>query len=664
MIPKVTRGAQMGGLLAYLAGPGDENEHTNPHIVAGHPSVLGLGFDGELPIAQARIVAREIDAPRRAFGTVVTVPNYLRDAQGRTIIDADGRAFVNPLEPKRDGNVWHCSLSLHADEDQLPDEKWAAIAREFIDLMEFSGDRAGRADARWVAVRHGLSARGNDHIHIAASVIREDGTRVNTYRDFARAQDACKVLEQRHGLRVVLGRHDGRTTRGYHRAQVDGAARAAGIPRGEAKQAMRTATIEPDRDTVERIVRASLAASRSEAEFVRTLRSQGVLFRRSRDPRTDEIRGWCVGLRPPPGGRGSSSGRRRPPIMPGGGSIAADLTLPRLRNQWDDSPEDRAAAEQAWREAEDALARYLSGDESAIPARPQPLPDAVRRVATPSRRDINAAIGELERWANTFTSIPAHDTVAFTAAARQAAGVLSAWSLAYEAKPGVIARAARTLSMYAQTPAHQDAPLPPWQRRNSASGWAVILLASRQQANPTLANVAVLHQIGRTVDAISRAAFTAGEVARARQLAALSTGELTQIQRQFAAVGAGSTSAPIRRADDPAQVARTAFGAPADEAPDFEMPDGDIPQRGRRSTEDRDQPREGVDPTRFGWLRRTTGPVAPDPEAGPDPYQHGEDPTAPETGRNTEATRDRDQQAGPHRQPPRAPDRDRDDRER
>ncbi|MET8427772.1 hypothetical protein [Nocardia sp. NPDC004860] len=625
--------------------------------------MLDLGFGGELTVGQARAIAREIDAPRRAFGTVVTVPNYLRDAGGRTIIDAEGRPVVNPLQPKRDGNVWHCSLSLHADEGQLPDEKWAAIAREFMDLVEFSGDQAGRADARWVAIRHGLSASGNDHIHIAASAVREDGTRVNTYRDFARTQDACKQLEQKYGLRMVLGRHDGRTTRGYHLAQVYAAARAAGIPRGEAKQAMRTTTIEPDRDTIERIVRASLAASRGEAEFVRTLRSQGVLFRRSRDPRTDEIRGWCVGLRPPTGGRGGSSGRRRPPIMPGGGSIASDLTLPRLRHQWDDNVEERAAAEQAWAEAEDALARYLRGDESAIPARPQTLPAAVRRVAPPSRRDINAAIGELERWANTFTSVPVHDTVAFAAAARHAAGVLSAWSLAYEAKPGIMARAARTLSMYAHLPAHQDAPLPQWQRRNTASGWAVILLASRQHANPTLANLAVLHQIGRTVDAISRAAFTAGEVARARQLAALSAGELTQIHRQFASVGAQSTAtaAPARRTDDAAQIARAAFGESSD-AIDFEMPDGDIPSRGR-STGDCVQGREGIDPTRFGWMRRTTGPVTPDAEPTPDPYQHSDDTTAAETDRTTGPTRDRERDSDRHRQPPQTPDRDRNDRD-
>lgn len=664
MIPKVTRGGQIGDLMAYLAGPGEENEHENPHVVTGHSSVLDLGIDGELSIGQARAIGREIDAPRRALGTQVLVTNYLRDADGRTIIDAEGRPVVNPLEPKRDGNVWHCSLSLHADEGKLPDEKWAAIAQEFMDLMQFSGNSSGRSDARWVAIRHGLSVRGNDHIHIAASAVREDGTKVNTYKDFARAQAACKELEQRHGLRVVLGRHDGRTTRGYHRAQIYAAARTAGIARGEAKQAMRTATIEPERDTVERIVRASLAASRSEAEFVRTLRSQGVLFRRSRDPETGDVRGWCVGLRPPGSGRG---GGRRPPILPSGGAVASDLTLPRLRNNWDDTPGDRADADREWRAAEDALARYLRGDDSAVPVRSGPLPAAVQRAAPPSRRDINAAIAELERWASSFSSIPAHDTAAFAAAARQAAGVMSAWSLAFERKPGVMARAARTLSSYAQLPAHQDTRLPHWHRRNSASGWAVILLASRAHANPSLANLAVLHQIGRTVDAISRAAFAAGEVARARQLAALAAGELTEIHQRFASVGASSTAATATQTPpDAKRITRAAFGESAVRR-DFELPAGDVPHRGTEARGDR--LRGGVDPTRFGRRRRTTGPVTPNSEPALDPYQYGsEDAAASETGRRVKPPRghDRDQQAGPHRQPPQSPgrDRDRDDRGR
>ena len=35
MIPNVTKGGRMGGLLSYLVGPGKRNEHTDPHLVAG-----------------------------------------------------------------------------------------------------------------------------------------------------------------------------------------------------------------------------------------------------------------------------------------------------------------------------------------------------------------------------------------------------------------------------------------------------------------------------------------------------------------------------------------------------------------------------------------------------------------------------------------------------
>ena len=34
MIPNITRGARVGGLLRYLYGPGKREEHTNPHLVA------------------------------------------------------------------------------------------------------------------------------------------------------------------------------------------------------------------------------------------------------------------------------------------------------------------------------------------------------------------------------------------------------------------------------------------------------------------------------------------------------------------------------------------------------------------------------------------------------------------------------------------------------
>ncbi len=66
--------------------------------------------------------------------------------------------------------------------------------------------------------------------------------------------------------RVMLGRHDGRPTRGATAPRCTPLPALRGIAREEAKQAMRTATIEPGRETVERVVCASLIASLTESE--------------------------------------------------------------------------------------------------------------------------------------------------------------------------------------------------------------------------------------------------------------------------------------------------------------------------------------------------------------------------------------------------------------
>ena len=50
------------------------------------------------------------------------------------------------------GDVWHCALSLRAEEGQLSDEQWGRIAQQFMDRMDFT-DAGGKSPARWVAVR-------------------------------------------------------------------------------------------------------------------------------------------------------------------------------------------------------------------------------------------------------------------------------------------------------------------------------------------------------------------------------------------------------------------------------------------------------------------------------------------------------------------------------
>ena len=61
-------------------------------------------------------------------------------------------------------------------------------------------DIDGAKSSRWIAVHHGASKNGNDHIHLVVSMVREDGSKAGTHDDFHRAQVACRELEAEYGL--------------------------------------------------------------------------------------------------------------------------------------------------------------------------------------------------------------------------------------------------------------------------------------------------------------------------------------------------------------------------------------------------------------------------------------------------------------------------------
>ena len=122
--------------------------------------------------------------------------------------------------------MWHCSLSLRADDGPLGDEKWDAIAQEFAADKGFT-EESGKAPIRWVAVHHGVSMNGNDHIHIAATMVREDGTRWDgRFNDYKTAQTAARAIEAKYGLATVNGREFGTAVRGEKPAERANAQRA------------------------------------------------------------------------------------------------------------------------------------------------------------------------------------------------------------------------------------------------------------------------------------------------------------------------------------------------------------------------------------------------------------------------------------------------------
>ncbi|MEU5882842.1 hypothetical protein [Spirillospora sp. NPDC047279] len=276
MIAKVMRGERVEGLLRYLFGPGRSNEHVDARLVAGFcsPAELELGGGSGL---------------RRLEGLLKQPLALLGD-----------RNYRKP--------VWHVAVRAAPEDPILEDGQWAAVAREVMARTGLAP--AGDEDAvRWVAVRH-----ADDHIHLVATLARMDGVRPEVWNDGRRVRDACLAVERRFGLRRT--------------APADRTA-ARRPKRGENEKANRRGLPEPPRVTLRRLVQVAAAGARSEDEFFERLGAEGVLVRRRFSIRVaDEVTGYAVGL---PGDQ-TKGGQV---VWYGGGKLAADLTLPKLRSRWE-----------------------------------------------------------------------------------------------------------------------------------------------------------------------------------------------------------------------------------------------------------------------------------------------------------------------------------------
>lgn len=318
MIPNIVTGGDTGGLMRYLVGPGRANEHENPHVIAGSRDIVRKWGDWEtISVSQASEIATRLDAYMHETGTFPT-------GKARRFNPATGAVEWNgEIEAN---HVWHCSLSLSPEEASLGDEVWGRIASDFMSEMGFSGTD-GKAPCRWVAIHHGSAKNGGDHIHIAATIVREDGTKWTPWYDQRRAQKACNVLEHRYGLLVVESREHARGSR-CDSAAAQNAAKRAGTSR-------------TDRAVLEERLRAAATAAASEADFVRRARRLGVrLHPRFASGRIDIVVGYSAALR-------TENGQQT--RWWGGGRIARDLTLTQLRTRWQDTPSSALEAVEAWK---------------------------------------------------------------------------------------------------------------------------------------------------------------------------------------------------------------------------------------------------------------------------------------------------------------------------
>ena len=279
MIGKVQRGANASGLLRYLYGPGRANEHTDPHLVAGFSDPA------------------ELEPERRPDGS----PD-LRRLAGLLAQPLAALAFQSCEKP-----VWHCSVRAAPEDRMLSDGEWAQVTAGIMHRTGLAahGDDLG---VRWVAVRH-----ADDHIHIVATLARQDGGKPRTWNDFYRVREACQDAERRFGLRPT--------------APADRTA-ARRATRAETEQAARRGWDETPRAFLRREVCTAAAGAGAEQEFFARLRQAGVLVRlRHSTTSPGQVTGYAVGL-------AGHTARDGGVTWYGGGKLAADLTLPKLRAHW------------------------------------------------------------------------------------------------------------------------------------------------------------------------------------------------------------------------------------------------------------------------------------------------------------------------------------------
>lgn len=468
MMPNVVRGDRMTGLLTYLVGPGRSNEHEEPHLVAGDSPLMSWYDDAELSRESAVEIARHLDLPKRMYDTEVN-----------------------------GGHVWHASLSLRADEGQLTDEQWGQIAEEFVREMWFDDHEGTKAPCRWVAVRHGVSKNGNDHIHIAVNLVREDGTKAPIHNDYYRAQQITRALETKHGLEELESVRQERATRGYDPAEREAQARSRARARhererttGDMKSPAWEALSGDDRRTkiaaelhtdqprylLSLRVRGAAAASQDEGEFVRRMRRVGLLVRpRFADGRTDVVTGYSVAARPTYGER---------PIWYGGGQMGRDLTLPRLRAEWPDTPTGASDAAKEWEAAYRGRRAVAPGRETQ-----EIDPEMWERQG----KELQETVARLEQ-------IPVEDRETWARVSRHSAGILAAWSNATEKTPGHLAVAAEALSRSAQT--YRQPEREPKVNMQALAGTAMIVAAATRGGQGVVAQRAMIRQMLRLMGAI------------------------------------------------------------------------------------------------------------------------------------------------------------------
>lgn len=235
--------------------------------------------------------------------------------------------------------MWHLSVRNGSEDRILSDEEWGDVARRMVAAAGIDNPEEG-AGCRWAAVRH-----ADDHIHIVATLVREDGYKPDLDHDANRVQAQARALEAEFGL-LRLNKGDGTAAK-----------RPTSAERHKAKRRGRERTA---REELREAVRRAVSGARSDEEFFDRLAAAGLLIRKRAAPSGDLL-GYKVALP-------DDLNRDGEPVFYPGARLAPDLSLPRIRERWSGDAQDVPAArrEEAIRTGPGSPASARRGTASAV----------------------------------------------------------------------------------------------------------------------------------------------------------------------------------------------------------------------------------------------------------------------------------------------------------
>lgn len=438
MIPKISRGNDSVGLVSYLVGEGKTNEHTDPTFVAGS-SNLGASY-----------------------------------ANGVALDSADVKILGGMLKPiygkgQAKGGVWHCSLSLAPDDRPTNIEAWERIAVRFMNGMGFQTDPKSREAVTWVAVHHGLSKNGNNHIHIAVNLIQENGKWARIHNDAQRAQNLCREIEVEFKLNQLGATYESRRGVSYKELFRLGRDRAEyaynqnkeqGAPEFMALSAKQKDLVissyldkQKPRLATELSVRSALAVSSNERGFVAELQRMNLSVRPRFNQVGDKVTGYEVAI----------NDGMKPEIWFSATKLSKDLWLSSLREKW----AEKESTPEVWRVAE----------KGGVIERP-----VLNEIENKEFKDLS---GYLSRSLETLQRLPNDDLKGYATYAHYLSNTLAHWSKEIEGDtPGKLGKLSESLGSIAQVRGNKAELVSPNVGKDAMSDLAGIARFSPGQEDP------------------------------------------------------------------------------------------------------------------------------------------------------------------------------------